>query len=75
MRKIGLLLGALLVSINCYAVSNSVGSDLKSAIQKNATKLNSENNLAIIYGGQDFSHRIIATANESTWAGQATLIG
>lgn len=73
MRKIGLLLGALLVSVNCYAGSTSLGSDLKSAILNNTTKQSHTD--TIIYGGQDFSKKVIATANESIWAGQTTYIG
>jgi hypothetical protein len=77
MRKIGLLLGALLVSFTCYAGTTSVNSDLKSAILKSTNQQANSggNNLSIIYGGQDFSRRVIATANESLWSGQSTFIG
>jgi hypothetical protein len=74
MRKIGLLLGALLVSLSCHAGS-TVGSDLKSAILKNTTKQVNSGGTSLIYGGQDFSRRVMATANESIWAGQPTYIG
>jgi hypothetical protein len=70
MRKIGLILGAVLVSVNCYAGST----DIKSAIIENSTK-QTHSDSKMIYGGQDISRPVVATANESIWAGQPDLIG
>lgn len=77
MRKICVILGALVVSVNCYANSTSLGADLKSAIQNNAATQSTAGgkNLSIIYGGQDISRHEIASANESLWTGQPTSIG
>jgi hypothetical protein len=76
MRKIGFMLGAFAVSLCCHAGSASLSTDMKSAILNNsATQSNSTSNPSMIYGGQDISRRVVATANESLWAGQPHLIG
>ncbi len=77
MRKIGLLIGALLVSFTCHAGSTATSSDLKTAILKSTNQQTNAagNNLSIIYGGQDFSRPVVATANESLWSGQSTYLG
>jgi hypothetical protein len=77
MRKIGLLIGALLVSLTCHAGSTPTSADLKTAILKSTNQQTSAggNNLSIIYGGQDFSRPVVATANESIWSGQSTHLG
>lgn len=81
MRKMGLLLGALLVSYNCYAnpvISdvNSSNATLLSALKNTSAQapLNTPN-LSIVYGGQDISSPVIATANEAVWNGDSTAIG
>jgi len=74
MRKIGLFLGALLVSFSCYAGSTSVADDVKSAFVNNSAH-SGQDKFSIIYGGQDFSKSVIATANESLWKGQTSLVG
>lgn len=66
MRKIGLIIGALLVGVNCYAGSTT---DVKSAIIENSAK-QTHSDSKMIYGGQDISRRVVATANETHWAGQ-----
>ena len=77
MRKIGLIIGALLVSANCYSGTTSLSDGMRSAIEKNSAKQTSSSgdSLSIIYGGQDISRHQIATADETLWAGQASLIG
>lgn len=71
MRTIGLIIGALLVSVNCSA---STISDIKSAIiEKSVNQTHS--NSHIIYGGQDISRPVIATANESLWTGETQQVG
>lgn len=75
MRKIGLTLGALLLSFNCYAGSISTNTDLKSAIIKNESKqIDSNKNPSIIYGGQDISRPVIADADESASSIQPKLV-
>lgn len=81
MRKMGLLLGALLVSFNCYANPvitdvNSSNADIASALKSTPLRatLNTPN-LSIIYGGQDISSPVIATAKEEFWKGDSTAIG
>ena len=77
MRKIGLILGALLVGVNCYAGSTSLSDNMKSAIQKHTAtqSTSSGDGLSIIYGGQDISRHEIAAASQSLWNGEPTLIG
>lgn len=75
MRKTGVVLGALIISANCFAASIT---DIKSAILNNSTThitQSSESDEALIYGGQDISRKIVATANESVWAGEQGHIG
>lgn len=73
MRKIGLALGTLLISVNCFAASVT---DLKSALNNSTNQTNSSTtNSAFIYGGKDISKEIVATANESLWAGEKGVIG
>jgi hypothetical protein len=81
MRKMGLLLGALLVSFNCYA--NPVVSDVNSSNANIASALKNTSqqvtlntpSLSIIYGGEDISNPVIATAKEELWKGDSTAIG
>jgi len=73
MRKISLIVGALLVSFSCYA---NVSSVMTNVLKNTTNQVNSQNsNLKIIYGGQDISRHMIATAKETIWEGQEVLVG
>lgn len=79
MRKLVLLFSALVLSANVFAATTNLPHDLGLAVKN---MVQSENHakmikasIPMIYGGQDFSRHILATADESLWSGQRTLIG
>ncbi len=75
MRKILLLVASLFVSLACHAASNSLSDNMKSAILKSEAKPNAPVSNHVIYGGQDISRKVIASAHESVWAGQPDYVG
>lgn len=77
MRKLAVFFSMLCVSGHIFAVTNSshpIGSAIAKSLQSK-TKLTSTISASLIYGGQDISRSIIATADESLWAGQRTFVG
>lgn len=76
MKKIILAISSLLLSSSIVAAT--LPQNLNSAIL-NVTKKQANVKVittsSMIYGGQDISRAKIATADESLWAGQRTLIG
>lgn len=69
MQKIIFFLGAMLLTVNCYAVDIS---NLASALQTPSS--NQHQSSAIIYVGQDLSHQQIAIANESVWSQEKIIV-
>ena len=73
MRKITLTLLALLFSTNVLAQSTDLGSAVANSLRKQSTN-NTLRTLPIIYGGKDISRPVVATADESVWAGEPKFI-
>lgn len=77
MRKLAIIVGALFISVNAIAtttnIPQNIGSEIMKAVQHKA-KIAVVKTYPLIYGGQDISRPIIATANESIWAGQGTTL-
>jgi hypothetical protein len=76
MRKLVISISALLVSMNVIAATSPF-QNLNTTIA-NATMQKSNNKLStpsMIYGGQDISRSRMATANESMWIEQQSLVG
>lgn len=76
MRKLALMMGSLLLSLNVIAASQPhyLSLAILNATQNHSNPL-IKNSFPLIYGGQDISRPRIATANESLWSGQQTYIG
>lgn len=79
MRKVLLLIGALLLSLNAIASSdlpNEISSAIKNAMHNSHPAIkNTKASFAFIYGGQDISRPQIATADESVWSRESSIIG
>lgn len=77
MKKFAIVFSMLWVSMNIFATtpsSHPIGTAIFQSLQ-NKAKLTQNTTTSIYYGGQDISRSIIATANESLWTGQQTLVG
>lgn len=79
MGKLILITITFLLSLNVIAASN-VSNHLDSAIskalhEKTSTNIAKKNTFNMIYGGQDISKPLVATADESLWAGHNLLVG
>ncbi len=73
MRKIVLYVLTLLVSAHVVAANSDLGSAISKSINKQNNSVG-QTPPSMIYGGKDFSHQVIATANESVWAKKHTLL-
>lgn len=81
MRKV-LIISTLLLSFNTFAATISpqnsllkLGSAIKNATKNHSNVQTIKNSFPMIYGGQDISRPLLATANESIWSGQRSFIG
>lgn len=75
MRKLALVIGTLFLSMNVLAATpHDLGLAVKNAMNTHRTPNMIKTAFPMIYGGQDISHPIVATANESIWAGQQSSI-
>ncbi len=79
MRKIALFVATSFISLNALTALAANSSDVTEAIAKSIKKQNENSRQhtepSMIYGGKDISHPVIATAHESLWSGQPTLVG
>ena len=77
MRKLILSITLALIGSSCIANTININSAIMNSFHSNKhiSSAAHQNALAIIYGGQDFSHPNVAIADESIWSGQPALIG
>lgn len=75
MKKLVLIFSTLILSTNVLASNgaHSLSSAMMNAMQSHAGHNVPKNFLPLVYGGKDISR--LATADESIWSGQHTLIG
>jgi hypothetical protein len=59
----------LLLSLNAEAGTENLNSSLLMTFNQKMNLLHPQKPLALIYGGQDISHPLLAIANESIWEG------
>lgn len=74
MMKMIALASSLFLSMNVYANTPDLASNLNKAIAKQNAKSPTQDS-TIVYGGKDISRSIIATANESVWTKQGSNVG
>jgi hypothetical protein len=77
MRKVILLVGSLLLSLNAMAATHphNLNSAILNAVQKQSNVKIIKASLPMIYGGQNISRPKVATVDGTLWSGQRTLIG
>lgn len=73
MKKIALLIGVMLFSFNSFASTPDIASSITKSFNKQSVA--PKNPSSIIYGGQDISRQVIASANQPAWKSEPQLIG
>ncbi len=77
MRKAIITLGMLVMSASSFATTSNlphaVGSAITNLVQTEAHATVAPS--SITYAGRDISRRVVASADESFWSGQHTLVG
>lgn len=76
MKKLILIMGSLILSATVFATSSTqLNNVILQSFQTKSTVKNAQASFPIVYGGQDISKPLIATADESVWSGQQRLVG
>lgn len=76
MKKMILIMGSLVFCANVFATSSAqLNNVILQSFQTKSTVKSAQSSFPIVYGGQDISKPLIATADESVWSGQQRLVG
>lgn len=77
MRKVLLVIGTLFLSVNAIAattLSQNLGSAISSTMKSHNSPKPIKSSFPLVYGGEDISRPLVATANESVWSKQSSIV-